>query len=62
MCKMYNIAEIRLWGMRMRTLCITMSDESLYQNYLEADHDAERENELKDWDAVSIEDWDNFKI
>lgn len=45
----------------MRTLCITMSDESLYQNYLEADHDAERENELKDWDAVSIEDWDNFK-
>lgn len=31
--------------------------ELLYQAYLEADHDIEREKELKDWDAVSIESW-----
>lgn len=48
----------------MRTLSITMSDEFLYQAYLEADHDVEREKELKDWDTISIESWawENSKI
>lgn len=31
--------------------------ELLYQAYLEASHDVEREKELNNWDTISIESW-----
>lgn len=31
--------------------------EELYQAYLEASQDLDREEELKDWDVVSVEAW-----
>ncbi len=36
--------------------------EHLYQAYLEAAHDVEREKELKDWDAISMESWGHENI
>ena len=32
--------------------------ELLYQAYLEASHDVEREKELNDWDGISVESWE----
>lgn len=36
--------------------------EDLYQAYLEASQDVEREKDLKDWDTISIEFWEKEKI
>lgn len=35
--------------------------EDLYQAYLEASQDVEREKDLKDWDTISIEFWEKEK-
>jgi len=32
--------------------------EILYQAYLEASYDVEREKELNDWDSISVEAWE----
>lgn len=36
--------------------------EDLYQAYLEASQDPEREKDLKDWDTISIEAWEQEEI
>lgn len=36
--------------------------EILYQAYLEASHDVEREKELNDWDLISVEAWEREEI
>lgn len=33
--------------------------EELYQAYLEASQNSDREDELKDWDAISLESWES---
>lgn len=37
---------------------LTKKEEALYQSYLEASKDADREKEIKDWESLSIESWD----
>ncbi|MBX9696520.1 MAG: hypothetical protein K2X53_00370 [Alphaproteobacteria bacterium] len=37
---------------------LTKKKEALYQSYLEASQDTEREKEIKDWDSLSVENWD----
>ncbi len=38
---------------------LTKKTEALYHSYLEASQDTDRETELKDWEAMSIESWEH---
>ena len=37
---------------------LSQKEDALYQAYLEGSKDEEREKELKEWDVLNVEGWD----
>ncbi len=41
--------------------CLSQHQHELYHAYTEASHDREREDDLKVWDQINIEDWNKLE-